>query len=111
MKFYEVGPEISLTQHAITVRPIGFSGKTFRKLPKDLQDCIVKAGKIAGKHGREIESSQDAQKLAKMEKEGKLKTHKFADRATLLKLAEPVKKAYAAELGATDVLEKISGTK
>src|SRR3546814_16163773 len=31
MKFYEVGPNISLTQHAITVRPIGFSGKTFRR--------------------------------------------------------------------------------
>jgi TRAP-type C4-dicarboxylate transport system substrate-binding protein len=111
MKFYEVGPEISLTQHAITVRPIGFSGKTFRKLPKDLQACIEKAGKIAGKHGREIESSQDAQKLAKMEKDGKLKTHVFVDRAKLLQLAEPVKKAYAAELGATDVLNKISGTK
>ena len=44
MKFYEVGPEISLTQHAITVRPIGFSGKTFRKLPADLQECIISMG-------------------------------------------------------------------
>jgi TRAP-type C4-dicarboxylate transport system substrate-binding protein len=44
MKFYEVGPEISLTQHAITVRPIGFSGKTFRKLPDELQECVMKAG-------------------------------------------------------------------
>ena len=25
MKFYEVGPDISLTKHAITVRPIAFS--------------------------------------------------------------------------------------
>ena len=31
MKFYEVGPEISLTRHAITVRPVAFSGKTFRR--------------------------------------------------------------------------------
>ena len=56
MKFYEVGPNISLTQHAITVRPICFSGKTFRKLPPDLQAAILKAGKEAGKLGREIES-------------------------------------------------------
>lgn len=111
MKFYEVGPEISLTQHAITVRPIGFSGKTFRRLPEDLQKCVLEAGKAAGKHGREIESSQDSAKLAKMESEGKLKTHKFADRAKLLELAEPVKKAYAAELGATDVLEQIMSIK
>jgi TRAP-type transport system periplasmic protein len=108
MKFYEVGPEISLTQHAITVRPIGFSGKTFRRLPAELQDCIMESGKEAGKHGREIESSQDAAKLAKMESEGKLRTHDFADRAKLLELAEPVKKAYAEELGASAVLEKIN---
>jgi len=111
MKFYEVGPEISLTQHAITVRPIGFSGKTFRKLPADLQDCVMKSGKAAGKYGRDIESSQDAAKLAKMESEGKLKTHKFTDRAKLLELAEPVKKAYAEELGATETLEKINSIK
>ncbi len=111
MKFYEVGPEISLTQHAITVRPIGFSGKTFRKLPADLQDCIVKSGKAAGKHGRDIESSQDAAKLAKMESEGKLKTHKFTERGKLLELSEPVKKAYAEELGATETLEKINSIK
>src|SRR5205085_6813190 len=43
MKFYEVGPNINMTQHAITIRPICFSGKTFKKLPPDLQAAIVKA--------------------------------------------------------------------
>src|SRR6266513_424499 len=33
MKFYEVGPNLSMTEHAITIRPICFSGKTFRGLP------------------------------------------------------------------------------
>ena len=47
MKFYEVGPEISLTQHAVTIRPLCFSGKTFKRLPRDLQEAIVKAGKEA----------------------------------------------------------------
>jgi tripartite ATP-independent transporter DctP family solute receptor len=111
MKFYEVGPHISLTQHAITVRPIGFSGKTFRKLPADLQECIRKAGKEGGAHGRQIESSEDSAKLAKMESEGKLTTHEFADRDKLLELAEPVKKAYADSLGASDVLEAINNIK
>ena len=32
MKFYEVGPNLSMTEHAITIRPICFSGKTFKKL-------------------------------------------------------------------------------
>jgi len=111
MKFYEVGPHISLTKHAITVRPIAFSGKTFRKLPEDLQACVLEAGKAAGKHGREIESSQDSEKLARMEEEGKLTTHEFKDREKLLELAEPVKKSYAEELGATEVLENVMSIK
>ncbi len=111
MKFYEVGPEISLTQHAITVRPIAFSGKTFRRLPEDLQAAILKAGKEAGAHGRQIESSEDEAKLQKMESEGKLKTHQFNDRAKLLELAEPVKLEYAKELGAESVLDTVNAVK
>ncbi len=40
MKWHEVAPYISKTQHAITIRPLVFSGKTFRRLPADLQACI-----------------------------------------------------------------------
>ncbi len=108
MKFYEVGPHIGLTQHAITVRPLAFSNKTFGRLPEDLQAAILKAGKEAGAYGREIESSQDSEKLAAMEKNGWLTTHEFADRGSLLELAEPVKKAYAEELGASDVLDAVN---
>ncbi|MEP6657821.1 MAG: TRAP transporter substrate-binding protein [Betaproteobacteria bacterium] len=111
MKFYEVGPNIALTQHAITVRPICFSGKTFRKLPKDLQDAIVKAGKEAGKYGRDTESSGDSGLLAKLEKEGKLKTWPFTERAKLLELAEPVKQSYAKEIDATAILAKVNAIK
>ena len=108
MKFYEVGPHIALTQHAITVRPLCFSGKTFERLPDDLQAAIVRAGKEAGAYGREIESSQDSEKLAMMEKNGWLETHEFTERADLLELAEPVKEAYAEELGASEVLKAIN---
>jgi len=111
MKFYEVGPDISLTQHAITVRPICFSAKTFKKLPPDLQAAILKAGKEAGKFGRDTESSGDAGLLAKLEKEGKLKTFPFTERAKLLELAEPVKQAYAKEIDATPILTKINAIK
>jgi len=111
MKFYEVGPNISLTQHAITVRPICFSGKTFRKLPPDLQAAILKAGKEAGKYGRDTESSGDAALLAKLEKEGKLKTFVFTERGKLLELAEPVKQAYAKEIDATAILDKVNAIK
>ena len=109
MKFYEVGPEIALTQHAITVRPLCFSNKTFERLPEDLQAAIVRAGKEAGAYGRQIESTEDAEKLAQMEKDGLLTTHEFTEREDLLELAEPVKQAYAEELGALEVYEAING--
>jgi tripartite ATP-independent transporter DctP family solute receptor len=111
MKFYEVGPHISLTRHAITVRPVCFSGKTFRRLPKDLQDAIVRAGREAGAYGRNLESSEDQARLQRLEKEGKLKTYVFADRDQLLRLAEPVKQMYAKEVGAEDVLARINAIK
>ena len=102
MKFYEVAPHLAMTEHAITIRPICFSGKTFKRLPADLQDAILKAGKEAGAHGRQIESSEDAQKLDALEKAGKLKRIPFADRAEMKKLVDPVMAAYAKEIGADD---------
>ncbi len=108
MKFYEVGPNLSMTEHAITIRPICFSGKTFRSLPPDLQAAIVKAGKEAGAYGRQIESSEDTAKLEKMEKEGKLKRITFTDRAQMKKLVDPVMAEYAKEIGADAIFQKIN---
>ena len=111
MKFYEVGPEISLTQHAITIRPICFSGKTFRRLPPDLQAAILRAGKEAGAYGREIESTEDQQRLDRLKAEGKIHLHVFTERARLLELAEPVKQAYAKEIGAEAVLARTNAVR
>lgn len=108
MHFYEVGPHIALTQHAITVRPLCIAGATFRDLPEDLQQAILQAGMEAGEYGRMLESSQDSEKLANMEQEGLLTTHEFTEREVLLELAEPVKQEYAESLGASEVLAAIN---
>jgi TRAP-type transport system periplasmic protein len=111
VKFYEVAPSLALTQHAITIRPICFSSKTFAKLPADLQAAIVRAGKEAGTFGREIESSEDQKKLDAMEKSGKLKQIAFADRAAMQKLVDPVMAAYAKEIGADGIYARINAIK
>ena len=111
MKFFEVGPNLNMTQHAITIRPLCFSGKTFKTLPKELQDAIVKAGKEAGAYGRQIESSEDAAKLDALEKAGKLKRIPFADREQMKKLVDPVMQEYAKEIDATALLAKINAIK
>jgi tripartite ATP-independent transporter DctP family solute receptor len=111
MKFYEVAPQLAMTEHAITIRPLCFSSKTFAKLPKDLQAAVIKAGKEAGAHGRRIESSEDTAKLNTMEKEGKLKRVPFSDRAAMKKLVDPVIAEYAKEIGAEGILARINATK
>jgi len=111
MKFFEVGPNLNMTEHAITIRPICFSGKTFAKLPPDLQQAVLKAGKEAGAHGRQIESSEDAAKLDALEKAGKLKRVVFADRAEMKKLVDPVMADYAKEIGASKIYEQINATR
>ncbi len=107
LKFYEVAPHITLTRHAITVRPIVMSGKTFRKLPEALQAAVLEAGSEAGAYGRKLESSEDAIKLQQMSDAGQIILQEFADRDQLLKLVVPVQDAYADELGATDLLNAI----
>ena len=111
MKFYEVAPHLSMTEHAITIRPICFSTKTFKNLPKDLQDAILKAGKEAGAYGREVESSEDTAKLDALEKAGKLKRVPFADRDAMKKLVDPVMAAYAKEIGADKIFAAINDMK
>jgi tripartite ATP-independent transporter DctP family solute receptor len=111
MKFYEVAPDLSMTQHAITIRPICFSTKTFKKLDKKLQDAVLRAGKEAGAYGRKAESSEDEQKLVALEKAGKLKRVPFTDRAQMKKLADPVMAAYAKEIGADGIYAKINAIK
>lgn len=106
-KFFEVAPNITLTQHSITVRPIIFSNKSFSKMPEELQAVILKAGKEAGAYGREIESREDGEKLQQMADAGQIVVQDFADREVLLDLVVPVQDTYAAELGAEDLLKAI----
>jgi len=111
MKFYEVGPNLAMTQHAITIRPLCFSGKTFRGLDRDLQAAVLRAGMEAGAYGRQVESSEDEQKLEALEKSGKLKRIAFTDRAQMKKAVDPVIEAYAKEVGADQILAKINAIK
>lgn len=109
LKFYEVAPYVTLTQHTITVRPIVMSAKTFDALPADLQEAVMKAGREAGAYGRELESREDGEKLQEMVDAGQITLVPFEGRETMLETVQPVQDAYAAELGATELLEAIRG--
>ena len=111
MKFYEVGPNISLTAHSITVRPLAFSGKTLRSLPKDLQAAILQAGKDAGTYGRVTELTEGSGIMAEMESQGKLKTINFTEREKLISAATPVLIQYFKDLGQSALYNAIQAVK
>ena len=111
MKFYEVGPNISLTAHSITVRPLAFSGKALRRLPEDLQAAIIQAGKDAGTYGRVTELTEGSGIMAEMEAQGKLKTVVFTERAKLIAAATPVLKEYFNSLGQSALYDAIQAVK
>jgi tripartite ATP-independent transporter DctP family solute receptor len=111
LKFYEVAPNVTLTGHTITVRPIVFSGKSFRKLPEALQAAIMKAGKEAGAFGRELESREDGIKLQEMVDAGQIKTQEFEGREKLLDMVKPVQNKFAEGINATELLKAIRDAK
>jgi TRAP-type C4-dicarboxylate transport system substrate-binding protein len=108
MKFYEVAPNILMTQHAVSIRPICFSMKTLTSLPKDLQDAVLQAGKEAAAYERQIEAGGDSAILERLEAAGRLKRIPFEDRSTMQKLAEPVMQAYAKEIEASGIQSAIA---
>ncbi len=109
MKFYEVAPNLIMTQHAVSIRPICFSMKTMATLPKELQAAIIAAGAEAGEYGRQVESGEDGAKLEALEKAGRLKRITFEERDAMKKLTDPVMAAYAKEVGAEAIFGQVSG--
>ena len=108
MRFYEVAPNLLLTQHAITVRPICFSKQTFDRLPAELKPVIVRAGREAGVFGRQAESSEDGQKVDQLASAGRLRKIEFTQRREMLEAVAPVMAAYAREIDAEGIMTRIN---
>jgi TRAP-type C4-dicarboxylate transport system substrate-binding protein len=108
MRFYEVAPNLIMTQHAITIRPICFSTQTLSRLPAPLQEAIRRAGKEAGTFGRQAESTEDGQKLVALERAGRLRQVEFTQRAELKRAVDPVMVAYAREVDAEAIYNRIN---
>jgi TRAP-type C4-dicarboxylate transport system substrate-binding protein len=108
MRFYEVGPNLIMTQHAITIRPLCFSVQTMQRLPRELQEAIRRAGREAGVFGRRTESSEDEQKVAALESAGRLKRVPFTERAQMNAAVQPVMTAYAKEIDAEAIHNRIN---
>lgn len=85
------------------------SGSTFDGLPERPQAAVMQAVAQAGAFGRALENGADGEILQEMSDVGQIEIHDFAGRSEMLELVQPVQDAYAEELGATELLERIRG--
>ena len=69
-KFYEVAPNVTMTQHVYSPIPMAISEKTWQKLAPADQKAITEAAKIAGKFSREFVASNEDKLLEGMQKAG-----------------------------------------
>ena len=69
-KFYEVAPNITLTNHVYSPIPLAISEKTWQKLSPADQKAVTEAARIAGKFSREMIAGNDDNQLKEMAAKG-----------------------------------------
>jgi tripartite ATP-independent transporter DctP family solute receptor len=69
-KFYEVAPNVTLTNHVYSPIPLAISEKTWVKLSAADQKAVTEAAQIAARFSREFISGNDANQLKEMASKG-----------------------------------------
>jgi tripartite ATP-independent transporter DctP family solute receptor len=69
-KFYEVAPNVTLTNHVYSPIPLAISEKTWQKLSPADQKAVVEAARVAATFSRNLISGNDAKLLKEMESKG-----------------------------------------
>jgi TRAP-type C4-dicarboxylate transport system substrate-binding protein len=69
-KFYEVAPNVTLTQHVYSPMPLAISEKTWQKLSPADQKAVTEAAKIAAAYSRDFIRNNDENQLKEMTSRG-----------------------------------------
>jgi len=69
-KFYEVAPNVTLTQHVYSPIPLAISEKTWQKLSAADQKAVTEAAKIAAAYSRDFIRNNDENQLKEMTSKG-----------------------------------------
>jgi tripartite ATP-independent transporter DctP family solute receptor len=98
-KFYEVAPNVTLTNHVYSPLPLTISEKTWQKFSEADRKAVTEAAQIAAKFSRDFISNNDAKQLAEMAAKG-AKINAKPDVAAFRKAVEPVYSQARAKFGA-----------
>jgi len=69
-KFYEVAPNVTLTQHVYSPIPLAISEKTWQKLSQPDQKAVTEAAKVAAAYSRDFIRNNDENQLKEMASKG-----------------------------------------
>lgn len=69
-KFYEVAPNVTLTQHVYSPIPLAISEKTWQKMAPADQKAVTEAAKIAAAYSRDFIRNNDENQLKEMTSRG-----------------------------------------
>lgn len=97
-KEYEVTKYVSLTAHNITPNIIAFDKKYFDKLPGDIQQVLVAAGKEAGAYATKLDSDNEAATIAQLKELG-MQVNEIPDKSTFTAAVAPIYAQYRNEIG------------
>jgi tripartite ATP-independent transporter DctP family solute receptor len=88
-KFYEVAPNVTLTNHVYSPIPLTISEKTWQKLSPADQKAVTEAAQIAAKFSRQMISGNDENQLKDMASKG-AKINAKPDVEAFRKAVQPV---------------------
>ena len=102
-KFYEVAPNVTLTNHVYSPIPLTISEKTWAKLSPADQKAMTEAAKIAAKFSREMIAGNDENQLKEMAAKGakvNAKPNVAAFRASVQPVFAKARDKYGADVDA-----------
>ena len=100
-KFYEVAPNVTLTNHVYSPIPLTISEKTWAKLSPADQKAMTEAAKIAAKFSREMIAGNDENQLKEMATKGakiNAKPNVAAFRASVQPVFAKAREKYGADV-------------
>jgi len=105
-RWSEVAKNIALTQHDITVRPLAISKKSLAKMPADLQDILVKAGRDAAVFDVKLEGDLDEKNMAAL-KEKYSVVYTTPDKKPFIERSRTTIGEFAKSKGLEEIAQKI----
>ena len=106
-RFYEVTRYVSMTEHMYLAAALVFSRKVFERLPEDVQEIVVRAGRESTIAQRQAMESATREALASLEEMGVLE-FLSVDRSLFQARVRAVYEANAERVGGMEVIDEIA---